>query len=163
MSSPTIPTDGTPALDLVKVPHDENWSPESQALYTIAEAMRLTAEGSPGRVKFRPGAKLAFWSLLSQGWTPPGGEADDEAARLRATLGQIQRELDELRASCAWAHEAEEKANAARGSMASMLQRAVNSLRESARVAAVDSEPEPTLPVTQVAKSLEKVLARNRR
>lgn len=159
VAAPERPT----GLELIAVPHDESYSVEAAAQYVIAESMRLTADGAPGRIKFRPGAELAYWSLLAAGWTPPGLEGDDEAARLRKVLEATRRELDELRASSAWAHEAEEKANDRRAGMAVMLTRTVASLRELAHVAEADGKPEPTLPVTKVAAALEKALARDRR
>jgi hypothetical protein len=161
VSIDTTPTP-TPQPELVTVPHSERGNFADDAEYTIAEAMRLHAADSPGRIKFRPGATLAVRSLLAAGWTPPG-EGSDEAARLRLALEQMQRELDDMRASAAWAHEAEEKANVRRGGMAATLTRTVANLREQAKVAAADGEPEPTLPVTKVAAALEKALARDRR
>lgn len=142
----------------IKVPHGEGGGVTADAQWIIAEAMRLTAEDYPGRVKFYPGAKLAYWSLINLGWTPPGNESDDEATRLRAALEQTRGEMDEIRAHDARTHESEQKADNAYASMAIMLNNAVHSLREQAKVAQSRGEPEPTLPVTKVATTLEKAL-----
>lgn len=147
----------------IKVPHGEGGGVTADAQWIIAEAMRLTAEGYPGRVKFYPGAKLAYWSLINLGWTPPGAESDDEAARLRRALEQTRGEMAELRAHDARSHESEQKAQNAYASMAIMLNNSVHSLRELAKGAQAKGEPEPTLTVTKVATALEKALNTNHR
>jgi len=163
VSSPVTPTNDTPTLDLIKVPHGHGGDAEADARFIIEEAMRLNDGAGSGRIKFAPGSKLAFWSLLAQGWTPPGAEGGDEVTRLRAALAEMQQRLDETNAYSARMHAAEQEADNRRASMAIVLNNSAHSLRELAKEAQSKGEPEPMLPVTKVAAGLEKALARNRR
>lgn len=154
---------GQPDLELVTVPHGHGGTFEADFRYIVEEAMRLNDSAGSGRIKFDGGAKLALWSLLALGWTPPGADGDNEAARLRNALAQVRQEMDELRAYSAGQHDDAQKAWSSRAGMAITLSNSAHSLRELAKVAAADGKPEPTLPVTKVAAALEKALTRDRR
>lgn len=152
-----------PTFELVTIPHGHGGTFEADFRYVVEEAMRLNDSAGSGRIKFDAGAKLALWSLLALGWTPPGVDGDDEAARLRNALGRMRQEMDENRAYSAREHNDAQKAWSSRSGMAIMLNNSAHSLRELAKIAAAEGRPEPTLPVTKVAASLEKALARDRR
>jgi hypothetical protein len=146
--------------DAIEVPHYEKDGGEDEAVWTVAEAMRLTVDSARvGRIEFTAGARRAVRALIAAGWTPPG-DSTGEADRLRGLLEKMQVRMDEALAYSARAHEAEQDADNRRGSMAVTLNTAMFDCRNRAKVAKADGEPEPTLPVTRVADFLEKALRR---
>lgn len=149
--------------DSIDVPHYEKDGGEDEAVWIVAEAMRLAAKPGTGRVHFYPGAKYAVRALIAAGWTPPAGESTDEADRLRMLLEKMQNRMDEALAYSARAHDTEQDADIRRGNMAVTLNSAMFECRERAKIAKAKGEPEPVLPVTRVADFLEKALRRGER
>lgn len=147
--------------ELVTLPHAERGNFREEAGYVVAEAMRLTVVPETGRVKFWPGARLAVDSLIAQGWTPPAAGESGEAAGLRATLLRLQRELDAERERGQRLEAEAREMDRRRGALATPMLGTVQSMRELAKVAAVDGLPEPTYTATKVADALEAVLRKD--
>lgn len=142
----------------IEVPFYERDGGEDEAVWAVAEAMRLTVNDMRvGRIEFSAGAKRAVRALIAAGWIPPCGDSSDEADRLRALLANMQQHLDEALAYSARMHDSEQAAELARQRVSMAALNQAFALEEKAAAAKRSGEPEPTMTYTEIAKGLHKL------